>query len=316
MNHGAPYRLASEKIKRARSVFLTSHQNCPDAAGSLCALSIYLDSLNISRYAYLSAPIPKNLAHLPSAETIKTHKPDFSLYDLFLIVDAGDLKQTGIEEELVSVAQSRQCHLFINIDHHKTNTSFGTINIVDKNASSTCELIYYFLNECAHPIGKDVAECLLTGIVGDTGNFTNPATNEQCFKIAADLISRGANIFQIIRSLLGPEESINTLRLWGKIFERLTYNQKYDIAVSYVLQSDLAECNARDEAVEIVANLLNYISGIKAGVFIKETRDGAYKVSMRTTDPSIDLARLAQMAGGGGHSKAAGFSVKHFTIDH
>lgn len=298
-----------QKISQAKNIFITSHQNCPDAAGSVLSLSLFLDSLNINRYSFLSAPLPQNLLYLPLSETISSKKPNLSDYDLFLIVDAGDLKQTGIEKELGGIVSRPDEYCVINIDHHKTNESFGHINIVDKNASSTCELIYYFLNENKHIIGKNIADCLLTGIVGDTGNFTNPATNKQCFKIAADLISQGANIFQIIRSILSAEESINTLRLWGTIFERLTYNQKYDIAVSYFLQKDLETCNAREESIEIVANLLNYISGIKAGFLIKETKDGFYKVSMRTTDPNIDLAQLAKMLGGGGHSKAAGFSV-------
>lgn len=172
-------------------------------------------------------------------------------------------------------------------------------------------MIYGMLSESesTYHIGEHAAECLLTGITGDTGNFTNAATTEKSFAIAADLIWRGANFFQIIQRLFSVEESINTLRLWGTIFERLTYNPNYAIAISSVLQKDLALCNAHEESVEVVANFLNYISGIKAGILIKERPDGTFKVSLRSTMPGIDVSRLAKLLGGGGHPKAAGFSI-------
>ena len=205
--------------------------------------------------------------------------------------------------------KQNQKSVVINIDHHITNVRFGDINIIDNSASSTCEILYHLIRERHAYITKECAYCLLTGIVGDTGNFTNAATNQESFKIAADLIWRGANIFDIIQRLFSVEESINTLRLWGKIFERLIYNKKYDIAVSYVLQKDFMECNVGTEAVEVVANFLNYIKGVNGGVLLKETADGAFKVSMRTTTSHVDVSVLAKMLDGGGHKKAAGFTV-------
>ena len=309
------YSLVHQKIKKAQNIFLTSHQNCPDAIGSVCALLDFLKSQNKQVYPFLSEPVPKNLQSLPNSQEIKITKPNLSLYDLFLILDAGDLKQTGLTKELSAVIKNTEDKIVINIDHHKTNEYFGHINLVDKNASSTCEMIYLMLQESDYQITTKIAESLLTGIVGDTGNFTNAATNQASFSIAADLIWQGANIFQIIQRLFGTVESVNTLRLWGQIFERLTYNQKYDIAVSYVMQKDLQEYRVSEEAIEVVANLLNYISGIKAGVLLKEKEDGSFKISMRSTYPNVDVSRLAKMLGGGGHKKAAGFSIKHYALN-
>ena len=306
------FRATLQKITQSKNIFLTSHKNCPDATGSVCALIDFLNAQRKNVYPYLASPILKNLRYIPGSGAIKTEIPALSNFDLFLIVDAGDLKQTGIKEQLEEVRQLGFDQCFINIDHHKTNDHFGDINIVDTEASSTCEMLYGFFEETSAFIGPSAAECLLTGIIGDTGNFTNAATTKKSLKIAASLISQGANIFQIIQNIVSAEASINTLRLWGAIFERLTYNKKYNIAVSYVLQKDLIECKASEEAVEIVSNLLNYINGIKAGILIKETRDGAYKVSMRSTNDSVDLAILARAAGGGGHKKAAGFTVNNF----
>ncbi len=304
------FRAMLQKITQSKNIFLTSHKNCPDATGSVCALMDFLASREKNVYPYLSAPVLKNLRYLPGSERILTETPAFENFDLFLVVDAGDLKQTGIPEKLEWVRLDERGQCIINIDHHKTNDHFGHINIVDETASSTCEMIYELLQKADAPITPVYAECLLTGMVGDTGNFTNGATSEKSLKIASELIFQGANIFQIIQRIVGVEESINTLRLWGTIFERLTHNKKYDIAVSYVLQKDLILCNASEEAVEIVSNLLNHINGIKAGILVKETKDGAYKVSMRSTDDGVDLARLARSAGGGGHKKAAGFAVQ------
>lgn len=308
------YSIILQQINRARNIFLTSHPNCPDAIGSLCALSEFLKARGKKTYSYLSDSIPNNLKDLTFSEEIKKEAPSLSLYDLFLIVDAGDLKQTGLEKELNVIIKQPEKFCVVAIDHHQTSLEFGHINIIDKKASSTCEMLYGLLQLKSNSpaITNGCADCLLTGIVSDTGNFTNAATTEKSFDIAAELIWRGANIFHSIQRLYSAEESINTLRLWGIIFERLTYNSTYDIATSYVLQKDLRACNVKEEAVEVVANLLNYIRGIKAGVLIKEKKDGTFKVSLRSTYPGVDVSLLAKLCGGGGHKKAAGFSVNSF----
>lgn len=301
------------KINQANRVFLTAHQNCPDAIGSLCAFDDYLKYHGKHYYPFLMQPVPRNLQEMSGSREIKTIKPNLALFDLFLIVDAGDLKQTGLEKELTDVIQKKHSCI-VNIDHHKTNDSFGNLNIVDPDASSTCELIYQIFQTYQYDISSEIAECLLTGIIGDTGNFTNAATNQKALEIAADLVWRGGNIFHIIQRLYSTEESINTLRLWGRIFQRLTYNPRYDIAISYVLQKDFAGYKTHEESVEVVANFLNYISGIKAGVLLKEKPDGSFKVSLRSTYPKIDVSILAKMLGGGGHRKAAGFSIDKFKL--
>lgn len=303
------FTFVDQKISAARNIFITSHKNCPDATGSVCALMEFLNARGKNVYSYLAEPVLKNLRYLPGSGVIQTKIPALENFDLFFIVDAGDLKQTGIPGKLEKTRLQNSRYCIINVDHHKTNDHFGDINIVDANASSTCEILHGFFEETGAFIGPKAANCLLTGIIGDTGNFTNGATTKKSLKIAADLISQGANIFQIIQNIVSTEASINTLRLWGAIFERLTYNKKYDIAVSYVLQKDLIESGTSEEAVEIVSNLLNYIRGINAGIFIKETQEGAYKVSMRSTNETVDLALLARAVGGGGHKKAAGFTV-------
>ena len=299
-----------EATKRARSVFITAHDNCLDATGSICALLDHFKKDHKRVYPFLQQPVLKKLLFLPHARDIITQKPDLSQFDVCMIVDAGDARQTGMENEILTAVKTHQS--VVNIDHHKTNNHFGHLNLIDETASSTCELLYYILSTSGATPSKEASECLLTGIIGDTGNFTNAATTEDSFRIAAHLIWNGAHIFRIIENLVSTEASINTLRLWGRIFERLTHNKKYDIAISYVTLSDITECKVSAEAVEIVANLLNYIKGIKAGILLKEITPFAYKVSLRSTYPGIDVSRLAKMLGGGGHQKAGGFTVYEY----
>lgn len=313
MNDYPEFKTVTESLQRARHIFLTAHQNCPDAIASICSVGNYLQARQKKFYPYLTEPVPKNLRDLSGAAGIQCIRPNLRLFDVLLIVDAGDLKQTGLESELRALSERRQT-LIINIDHHKTNDAFGHINILDEHASSTCELIYRWFDSLNYEISSPIADCLLTGIIGDTGNFTNAATHRETLEIAANLIWRGANLFHVIQRLVSVEESINTLRLWGRIFQRLTYNHNYDIAVSYVLQKDLTECSASEEAVEVVANYLNYIRRIKAGILLKEKPDGTFKVSLRSTYPGIDVSRLAKILGGGGHQKAAGFTISNYAI--
>ena len=199
--------------------------------------------------------------------------------------------------------------LFINIDHHVTNGNHGEHNLVIDDASSTCEVLHHFL-DYKKAINKNIAACLLTGIITDTGGFQNMATTPLAVSIASRLMKKGVNINQITKFTL-QQKPVNTLKLWGRALSRLKINKKDNVISTIITKKDLDDCNANEEALEGISNFLNEMDEAQNGVVmvLSERELGIIKGSLRTTNELIDVSKLAIILGGGGHKKAAGFSI-------
>lgn len=298
-------------IQSARRIFLFGHKECPDGLGSTSALSAVLDARGKEYVWWSYAPVPESLRFIFHTEHIRTDK-NFHLeeFDVIISIDNSDLRQTGIEAELKE-ARANGRSLIINIDHHMSNEFFGHINAVNIKASAAAELMYDFCADTAIRISKEMAESLLCGIVGDTGNFSNNATNLRSLEIAAKLLSKGVSMAKIVNAIIEPrQKDIAILNLWGVVFSRLTFHETTGIATTIVLQKDLKEHNLPPEATEGIANFMNNLKDVKVSLVLTELPGRKIKGSLRTTRPDVDVAALATRLGGGGHKKAAGFTIE------
>jgi len=296
-------------IQKAQRIFVQGHANCGDALGSTLAMVHYLESLNKEYVAFSPAPIPEQFRFMPKTEVVVTDVDEISLsdFDLLLILDCGDLERTGMPEKMKSGRKADS--LIINIDHHYTNNYFGDINFVDTSAPSTTTLIHEFFQANNIPVTKQIAACLMVGIFTDTGIFTNPATNQSALDQAAELLMAGVNINQIFNSIL-KNRTVHGLKLWGKALTRLTLNEEYNIAYTVILQKDFQECpDCSFEDIEGLSNFLNNLHDASVTVVIREDPDNKVKFSFRTTRSDRDVGTLAAYFGGGGHKKAAGFTI-------
>ena len=144
----------------------------------------------------------------------------------------------------------------------------------------------------------------------DTGGFQNSATTPSAISVASELMNKGANMQHISKFAL-DQRPVNTLKLWGRALQRLKINKKNKIISTVITRQDLIECNANETEMEGVANFLNELDQAQNGVVmvLTEREPGKIKGSLRTTNPLIDVAKLAKILGGGGHKKAAGFSI-------
>lgn len=295
-------------IQNARKVLITTHEDPDiDAVGSACAFSRYLTILekphmlffkdfqnNALRNFFLS------LTHYSSAADVFKES-----YDLIAIFDAGDLKHTGVEDIL---EEKKSKTVILNIDHHPTNTHFGTFNIVDTQAVSTTEILFdFFIHRHIH-ISREISEYLLAGILGDTNNFTNYNTTPRSLEIASYLLQKGASPRKI-REIIKRKKSNEALNIWGKIFSRLRINHTYNIAYTIIAKEDIGDIGGKTETYNGFSNYLNIVSGVKFSLVIKENNENTLKISMRSNDDLIDLAKFAKIFNGGGHKKAAGFSI-------
>lgn len=295
-------------ILGAKKILVLTHQKPDgDALGSGLAFAEFLDFLGKDNTFFALGPISSTADFLPGRKKVKDDFDEISPsdYDLLTILDCGDLKQTGIEATLRALPENFP---IINIDHHQTNENFGVINIVDPESSSTAEIVFSLFEQLNFSFSKDAATLLLTGLITDTANFSNPATTFASLEAAGKLLARGARLGEISSNVL-QNKSLDVLKFWGTILSRLTENKELGVVTTVITREDLELANLDEEALEGVTNFLNNLKGAKMVLVLKALEDGKIKGSFRTTTPGVDVSRLAKTFGGGGHAKAAGFTI-------
>jgi phosphoesterase RecJ-like protein len=292
----------------SQKILLITHQKPDgDAIGATLAFAKFLEGLGKAPEIFALGPIATTFSFLPGRRKIKSDLEKLNLpeYDLIIILDCGDTKQPGFETELRALPADLPV---INIDHHKTNENFGSINLVEPEAASTTEIIFNFFEQIKFLIDPETATCLLTGLVTDTSNFSNPATTFASFEAAGRLLARGANLGEISANVL-KNKSLTVLKFWGTILSRLTENKEWGVVTTVITKDDLGAANLNEEALDGVTNFLNNLRGAKMVLVLKAIEEGKINGSFRTTAPGVDVSRLAKMFGGGGHAKAAGFTI-------
>lgn len=302
---------SSQKIKsvliQASHVLLVGHQRPDaDALGSLAAFSYWLDLLGINHERFCYGFPANALEWLVSVEPIYSDKNQLvaKQFDVVVVLDSGDLKYAGADE---LIDQFVERPFIINIDHHATNRNFGDLNLVDVTAASTTEIIFNLLKAQEVKFTPKVATALLAGLIFDTYNFTNPNTTFKTLATASTLVAAGASLSQVSETVL-RNKTVDTLQVWGNALSQLTVNHELGIATTIISHNDIANGQSA-EVAEGAANFLNNLSGVKAAMILQEMPDGTIKGSLRTNDDKIDVSKLAQYFGGGGHRKAAGFKI-------
>ena len=288
----------------AKKVVLVAHKNPDgDALGAATGLLYWLDGIGKPAVPFCASVPPGEYDFLYGIGRFSNDPKVFDSADLICVLDAGSLGHAGVGDYLNEDDRAR----IINIDHHVVNDEFGAINLVEPRASSTSEIIYRLVKSFGIKFCSEPATSLLTGIITDTSFFVNAATSTAAMAAAGELLSAGAEYNKIYRRLF-KNKSLSSLGIWGAALSRLRYNQEYGIATTVIKASDFN--GAEDE--EAMEGLTNYLCAtLKAPVILalREIGDGKIKGSLRTVE-DIDVAALAKALGGGGHKKAAGFTIE------
>jgi phosphoesterase RecJ-like protein len=208
-----------DRIKKAKRILLNCHRGPDsDSVGSALAMSQVLSDLGKEVTVICPSDIPSDLTFLKGADRIirvNFTNFDFSSYDLFVILDSSNYSLvTGLKDSLGPNIDS------IVIDHHVSNDGYGKINLIDNETTSTGELLYGLFQDWKITLSEDVAECLLTGIIGDTGTFQYQNVGQKTLKIAADLMDKGADKDKIVYQLYRNIE-FKELKMWGKFIENM-----------------------------------------------------------------------------------------------
>jgi len=281
-------------------IFITGHVNPDgDALGASFCLKILLQKENIEADINfdIANTLPSNLDHLPYELITKKLQ---SRYETVFVFDCGNPARLGKYEGIVLKAKN-----IIVIDHH-IDPTFGSLQIIDPEAASTTQVLYRQLLKEKYVIDKDMADCLLTGLITDTGRFQYPNTTIEVFNIASDLLKQGADISSISENIYGSIE-FNALKLQSEIINRIIFDEDIKFTYSTIYQKDYKKYNIDAEETDFLIDVVRLVRGADVALLLKEQVDGSFKGSLRSRN-NFNVQELSAIFDGGGHKAASGFS--------
>jgi len=295
-------------LKGSNDDFIVTSHISPDGDNIGSTLSMYyaLNKLGKNVYYVLDDNPPQNLKFLvKDIKILKSEEINLNNYNI-VALDCGDKNRICVSKELIDNAKSIIC-----IDHHASNDYYGDFNYIDTEASSTCELVYNLLVEYEkvenkNIIDENIATCLYTGLVTDTGNFVYSNTHPSSFEMAKELLLKGAKKDTIIQKVF-QSNPYNYYKLLGEALNTL------DIVdgkiASIMINKDMLKRNVISfNDVDGITPYTRDIEGIEVGILLKEKKENEVKVSLRSKS-YIDVSEIAQSFGGGGHIRAAGCTI-------
>ena len=289
-------------LKNVSSVGIAGHVRPDgDCVGSTMAVYNYIATYypEVELHVYLET-IPSIFRFLNHTDKIEEAKDEKKIFDLFFCLDCRELQRLGEASHYFTDAKTTVC-----IDHHLGSAHFADYEYIIPDDSSACELVFDCLDE--DKVTKEVAECLYLGMVHDTGVFQYTCTTSKTMNVAGKLMDKGIDYSRIIDETYYQKLYKQNLIL-GKALMKSKLYLDDKVILSYISKEEMDEYDVLPRHLEGIVQQLRNTKEAEVAVFMYQTDDKGYKVSTRATG-DVNLALLAQKFGGGGHAKAAGFSV-------
>lgn len=283
-------------VHRYRRFLVTTHVRPDgDAVGSSVALSLFLRNLGKEVVFALEEPLDKKYAFLSETSRVEVWQEDKPVpsVDVAFVLDSGDISRIGEIQSWLGSA------IVVNIDHHKDNTLFGSLNWVDATASSVGEMLVRWLGG---KVKGEIAQALFLSLATDTGFFRFSNASPSVYRMAASLLERGASQTRVYEHIY-QNRPFGFLLLLERLLGHLELHHDGKLCIGYVSFEDMKETNCYD--TEGLLEYLALIERVEVYVLLKEKEKGKISVSFRTRG-SYDMSELAREFGGGGHTKAAG----------
>ena len=297
------YTKALQLIEKSRYILIITHVNPdPDSIGSALALSNLFHENKIKHKVFnISSDLPQNLDFIPRFDKITDQLPAF--FDLAISVDCGTYKRLGFELD-PSIP-------LINFDHHKSNNSFGAVNIVDPQKSSTAELVFEFFKHNGLYITKDSATALYVGIYDDTLAFSLGRCDEKTFEKINFLVECGASPSEIANKLL-RRDSLAKYRIIPKVLDSLELYKEGEVASIIAKEEWFKQTGAHNRDCEDALDMIMSIAIVRIAIFVRVV-NGVSRVSLRSKG-QIDVSKIAGVFDGGGHFNAAGCTIESLDV--
>jgi bifunctional oligoribonuclease and PAP phosphatase NrnA len=307
VNYPSESQTIADLVHSARDILAISHGN-PDADAVAALLSfrhVFSSTERSVTMALGAGTVPETLRFLPHLKDLKRlDEVVHDRYDLVIVLDCADETRAGEVGECIIKGSARGTPV-INIDHHVTNTRFGSCVLVDPRAAATCEILTLLFQDIGIEFDPDLATMLMAGIQGDTLGLRTPSTTGRTLTSSAVLLDAGADLDTIVDHLFRIRP-FSTLKLWGLALSRAEVTGKL---VWTEITPDMLQTSGADPSeAEGIVNFLAGTEGGRAAALLYRQSEG-WRVSMRSLVDEVDVSDLARLYGGGGHSRAAGCTV-------
>lgn len=287
-----------KQIERHDRFVLTSHARPDgDAVGSALACCQILQSMGKEAQVVLRDGVPRIYRPLPHADQVVQAEQVNGNYEAAIILECDSIQRTrltGLENRFL-----------ISIDHHLSGRPFANVNWIDPHAVATAEMVYRLAREAGAKISPEIATCLYTAVLTDTGSFMFEGTNEHTFALARELVLAGADPAVCARNVYFGHSTAK-LRLLGAALSNLQREGR--LAWIWVTQEQMQQFHAREEDCEGLVNYVLSIQEVEVAAFFRELPDGRYRVSLRSKG-GLNVAAVAVQFGGGGHQCASGCAL-------
>lgn len=291
-----------KEIEEAKNIVILTHENPDgDAVGSSLASYLVLKKLG-KNVDIVSSIYPRTYNFLPHCdETLREPKND--KYDLVISLDCADIKRlddpTGIFEKT---------KVKINIDHHSSNGMFGDYNFVDPVSPACCQILTMIFEYWGIEIDKDIATCLLTGIITDTGGFRYEGVSSDTFEYVSEFLEKGVNLSKIYKQSM-QTISRSRFKIRNLAASRVEFLADGKIAFTYLTKKDMEELGVLRSELDGIAENGRDVEGVEVSIFLYEL-DNGFKASLRSND-YVNVADICLLFNGGGHIKAAGATLPY-----
>lgn len=291
-----------EMVQDAETIAVLGHVRPDgDCVGSCLAVYNYLREQYPEKtvQVYLEKP-PVKFRYLKNFDTISQETHSGNVYDLCICLDSGDKTRLGEFAVYLDTAKASIC-----LDHHITNGGYAKENFVYAGVSSTCEVLYSFLDP--EHISIPVAECIYTGIIHDTNVFKNSNTTGKTMETAGAMMAKGIDFPRIIDESFFRKTYVQNQILGRALLESVTFSHGTCV-FSVVRRKDMDFYGVEGSDLDGIVDQLRVTEGVEVAIFLHETENHVYKVSMRSNH-LVDVSKVAAFFGGGGHIRAAGCTM-------
>jgi phosphoesterase RecJ-like protein len=288
-----------EAVERNHRFLVSAHARPDgDAVGSMLACGIMLQQMGKQADLVSCDPVPLIYQGLPCVRMIRRTERVEGEYDAVILLECD-----GIERSRLKGLEGR---FLINIDHHVSGREFGDVNWIDTGACAVAEMVHALAKLAGVRVTPDIATCLYTAVLTDTGSFCYGGTDAHTFELAQELVRQGADPAGIARQVYFSNPA-SKMMLLGAALTNLRREGR--LAWLWVTQDDMQRSNAAEEDCEGIVNYAIGIAGVEVAVFLRELNDRRVRLSLRSKG-NVNVARVAEVFGGGGHEHAGGCTLE------
>jgi len=292
-----------QAIRDSRTLCVVGHVRPDgDCIGSQLALALALKNEGKDVRCWNEDPVPAKLKFLDPQNVFGLSRPGRK-FDCVIATDCASFERLGKVRDRIGERK-----VFINIDHHTSNTRYADLNWVSSKEPSTGELIYRLLKAASWPITRPIADCLFTAVSTDTGSFQYASTTPATFNVASHLVERGADLDRISQEVY-QSYPLARVQLLRHVYNKFHLTHDSRTAYFWLKKRDYTRTGAQRDDSEGLIDHIRAIEGVVVACVFEEMEPELTRISLRSKSGDVDVNAIAGQFGGGGHPAAAGARI-------